>query len=84
MTLDNLPTDTPARISAVDWSQLVEEEARRLRALGLDVGAVVRVEHRGVLFGRDPLAIRIGRMMVALRRVHACAMSVEALVEVGA
>jgi len=65
----------------VDWDSLVEEEAQRLRALGLDVGARVSVTHRGVFAGRDPLAITVGRMTVALRRVHARAMQVEVMTE---
>jgi ferrous iron transport protein A len=79
ITLDALPRGTAARIVAVDWGALVDEEAQRLRALGLDVGARIAVAHRGVMAGRDPLAITIGRMTVALRRVHARAMSVEAI-----
>ena len=81
MTLDTLPIGQRARIVAVDWSQLVDDEAQRLRALGLDEGARVEVSHRGVLGGRDPIAVMIGRMTVALRRVHAQAMRVEALAE---
>lgn len=77
MTLDLLPIGQTARIVAVDWPALVEEEALRLRALGLDAGAEVSVAHRGVFAGRDPLAITVGRMTVALRRVHARAMQVE-------
>ena len=38
--------------------------------------------NRGVFGGRDPIAITVGRMTVALRRVHAAAMEVET-VEVG-
>jgi len=79
MTLDLLPIGRRARIVAVDWSQLVAEEAQRLRALGLDEGARIAVSHRGVLGGRDPIAVMIGRMTVALRRVHAQAMQVEAI-----
>lgn len=78
MTLDLLPVGQNARIVAVDWAQLVDEEAQRLRALGLDTGAKVAVAHRGVFAGADPLAITVGRMTVALRRVHARAMTVEA------
>lgn len=78
MTLDSLPTGHSARITAVDWAQLADEEGQRLRALGLDVGAKVSVSHRGVFAGSDPLAIGIGRMTVALRRVHARAMHIEA------
>lgn len=77
MTLDLLPIGQRARIVAVDWSCLAEEEAQRLRALGIDEGARVAVAHRGVFGGRDPLAIMIGRMNVALRRAHAQAMQVE-------
>ncbi|GGC42431.1 hypothetical protein GCM10011371_32300 [Novosphingobium marinum] len=64
---------------AVDWSRLVSEEALRLRALGIDVGAQIRVAHRGVFGGRDPLAIEIGRTTVAVRRAHAEAVEVEQL-----
>jgi len=77
MTLDLLPIGQNARIVAVDWPVLVEEEALRLRALGLDTGAEVSVAHRGVFAGRDPLAVTVGRMTVALRRIHARAMQVE-------
>ncbi|GHA08453.1 hypothetical protein GCM10011617_31210 [Novosphingobium arvoryzae] len=79
MTLDLLPPGTRALITAVDWSALVAEEAARLQALGLDVGARVAVAHRGVFGGRDPIALTVGRMTVALRRAHARAMQVEAL-----
>ena len=77
MTLDLLPVGQRARIVAVDWSLLVEEEAQRLCALGLDEGARVAVSHRGVFAGSDPLAVMVGRMTVALRRSHARAMQVE-------
>ena len=77
MQLDELPLGQPARITAVDWAQLVPEEGQRLRALGIDSGAKVMLAYRGVFAGRDPLALEIGRMTVALRRVHARAMTVE-------
>ncbi len=77
MTLDLLPVGQPARIVAVDWACLADDEAQRLRALGIEEKAEVTVAHRGVLGGRDPLAISIGRMTVALRRAHAQAMQVE-------
>lgn len=77
MQLDELSLGTAARIVAVDWPALVPEEAQRLRALGIDVGAKVSLAYRGVFSGRDPLAVEIGRMTVALRRAHARAMTVE-------
>ena len=79
MTLDMLPIGRRARIVAIEWSLLASEEARRLRALGLEEGASVEVAHRGVFGGRDPLAVTIGRMSVAIRRAHATAMQVEPL-----
>ena len=42
-------------------------EARRLRELGFDEGVGVEVLHRARL-GGGPIACRIGRMTVALRR----------------
>ncbi len=81
MTLDELPLGMPARIASVDWSALVAEEAQRLQSLGIDAGARVTLAYRGVFAGRDPLAVEIGRMTVALRRVHARAMTVEPITE---
>jgi len=77
MTLEGLERGQRARIVAVDWSGMAAEDAVRLRALGLDAGA--RVAHRGVFAGRDPLAVMIGRMTVAVRRAHAAAMEIEPL-----
>ncbi|MXO75051.1 ferrous iron transport protein A [Altererythrobacter aerius] len=79
MTLEGLERGHRARIVAIDWSRLPREDAARLRALGLDEGARVAVAHRGVLGGRDPLAVMVGRMTVAVRRVHAAAMEIEPL-----
>lgn len=79
MTLDLLPAGRYARIVAVDWPALVPEEAQRLRSLGLEEGARVAVAHRGVFGGKDPIAVSVGRMTVAVRRVHAAAMQVEEL-----
>lgn len=79
MTLDELGMGVPARIAGVDWSAVAEDEAKRLQALGIDEGAEISISHRGVFAGRDPLAIRIGSMTVALRRSHAHAIAVEAL-----
>lgn len=77
MTLDHLPIGQRAAIVAIDWPSLVDEEARRLQALGIDVGARVAIAHRGIFAGSDPIALTIGRMTVALRRAHARAMTVE-------
>ncbi len=77
MTLDTLPLNAPAYITAIDWTAIPETEGHRLRSLGLDAGAPVEALHRGILFWRDPLAVRVGRMTVALRRKVAAAISCE-------
>lgn len=79
MTLDQLEHDRPARIAKVDWERLAGDEAKRLRALGVDEGAELAVIHRGVFGTRDPLALRLGNMTIALRRSHALAIEVAPL-----
>ena len=79
MTLDTLPALTSAEITGIDWTALAPDEGKRLRALGFDGGATVAIAHRGIFVGKDPIAVQIGRMTVALRRVHARAMTVRVL-----
>ena len=76
LTLDRLERGLPARVVSVGWAELGETEANRLRHFGFDEGAKVELLHQGP-FGRDPLAIRIGRMTVAIRRSHALAVRVQ-------
>ena len=78
MTHDLLESEKLATIVTVNWTVLADDEAKRLQALGIDTGAEVTVMHRGIFGTRDPLAIRIGRMTVALRRSHALAIEVTA------
>lgn len=77
LTLDTLAPMARAEITAVDWSVLAPDEGKRLRALGIDEGARIAVAHRGIFIGRDPIALIVGRMTVAIRRVHARAMTVK-------
>jgi ferrous iron transport protein A len=76
VSLDLLKVGTRARVSAVDWASLDESEACRLRHFGFDEGVTVEPLHLGP-FGRDPIAIRVGRMTVAIRRRHAGAIQVQ-------
>ena len=75
LSLDQLPFRTPAVVAAIDWRALDEGDAKRLRNLGFDEGVEIESLH-GAPFGKDPLAVRIGRMMVALRRAQARAVTV--------
>ena len=78
MTLDGFDSGRNARITRVDWSSLAEDEGKRLKALGVDEGAEVAILHRGIFGTRDPIAMRLGNMTIAIRRSHARAISVEA------
>lgn len=53
-----------------------EELERRLLEMGFVEGAAFEVLHEG-LFGRDPIAVRIDDMRVALRRREAAAVTVQ-------
>ena len=75
VSLDQLPIGMRALIAAIDWDGLEQAEAARLKHFGFDEGVAVEPLHCGP-FGRDPLAIRVGRMTVAIRRAHARAVRV--------
>ena len=75
LNLDQLPLGSRALIAAIDWDRLDPAEAARLKHFGFDEGVAVEPLHCGP-FGRDPLAIRVGRMTVAIRRAHARAVRV--------
>jgi ferrous iron transport protein A len=60
------------RHEAVDPAEL----ERRLLEMGFVEGAAVEILHEG-LFGRDPIAVRVDDMRVALRRREAAAVIVQ-------
>jgi len=74
-SLTAFPHRQPGTVSAIEWDRLAAPEARRLRELGFDEGASIEVLHRS-RFGQGPIACRIGRMTVALRRAVAGAIHV--------
>ena len=76
LRLDLLPMRTDATIRAIDWASLGTADSRRLRNLGFDDGVAVRPLHAAPV-SQDPIAVRVGRMTVAIRRAHARAMTVE-------
>lgn len=75
VSLVTLPRHKRATVAMIDWTMLAAPEARRLRELGFDEGVDVEVLHRATI-GRGPIACRIGRMTVALRRAVADAIHV--------
>ena len=75
LTLDLLPLGRRAIVASIEWESLDDGEACRLKNFGFDDGISVEPLHLGP-FGRDPLAVRVGRMTVAIRRIHARAIRV--------
>lgn len=75
LDLQTIPRHQPATVATIEWERLAPPEARRLRELGFDEGVAVQVLHRSRL-GGGPIACRIGRMTVALRRAVAGAIKV--------
>lgn len=75
LSLDQLKVGAKARVLSIDWDALDQAEGCRLRHFGFDEGIAVEPLHLGP-FGRDPIAVRVGRMTVAIRRKHAGAIKV--------
>lgn len=65
--IDSLLPGEVALIAAIDRAGLAPETAQRLCELGFDEGVDVEILHRAP-FGGDPMAVRVGNMVVALRR----------------
>lgn len=70
-----------AVVTAVNWSTMSDAEGARLRALGLEEGVSVERLHKGMFGLNDPLALKVGRMKIAVRKSHASAITVEAVTE---
>jgi ferrous iron transport protein A len=75
--LDQLPLNRAAVIRSIDWDVLPDQEGHRLRSLGIEPGVTIEAMHKGILMWRDPLAVRVGRMTVALRTNVAAAIDCE-------
>jgi len=76
-TITALAPGETALIAAIDRAGLAPETAQRLCELGFDEGVDVEILHRAP-FGGDPIAVRVGNMVVALRRDMASLIEVEA------
>lgn len=76
IALDKLAMRQTAEIASIDWASMSEAEGSRLRALGLDEGVAVEKLHKGMFGFSDPIALKVGRMKIAVRKSHAQAISV--------
>ncbi len=76
LRLTELPLRQPAYVDLIDWDALTASDGQRLREFGLCEGASVEALHHGGLLGRGPIACRVGRMTIAMRRSHAAAITV--------
>ena len=75
--IDTLAVGETALIASIDRAGLDPYTAQRLCELGFDEGVDVEIMHRAP-FGGDPLAVRVGNMVVALRREMARLIEIEA------
>jgi ferrous iron transport protein A len=76
LRLDTLPPNIPATIAQINWSALSSTAAKRLKAFGFEDGAKIEILHFGGIVAKDPIAFRIGRMTIALRRDQAACVTV--------
>lgn len=81
--LETLAPRVPSTIVAIDRSGVDPATADRLHELGFDEGVDVELLHRAPM-GGDPMAVRVGNMVVALRRSMARLIEVEAAGGAGA
>lgn len=75
MQLSHLRRGQQARIQHIDAP---ENLTRKLLEMGLEEGMEVSLLHEGPI-ARDPMAIRLGDRVIALRRRDADSITVEAL-----
>jgi ferrous iron transport protein A len=76
LLLHQLPLRQPAFVDQVDWDSLSLSEAQRLREFGVYEGASVEALHRAGLLGGGAMTCQVGRMTIAMRRIHANAITV--------
>lgn len=74
--LEQLVPGEVATIAAIDRGGIDPATAQRLHELGFDEGVDIELLHRAP-FGGDPLAVRVGNMVVALRRSMAQLIEIE-------
>ncbi len=79
--LSDLKIGDKSTISGFDTSRVEDKEfaadlEERLLEIGFEEGLAVEVLHQGFI-GGDPIAVKIGSMTVALRKMEAAAIIVE-------
>ena len=65
--IERLGRGETATIIAIDRAGIDPGTAQRLHELGFDEGVDIELLHKAP-FGGDPMAVRVGNMVVALRR----------------
>ena len=73
--IDQLAAGLPAIITGIDRVACGDTIWRRLHEMGFDEGVDVEVLHKAPL--GDPIALRVGNMMIAIRRAEAALIGVE-------
>lgn len=76
MHIGELSPGQTATVSRIDDAGGNARDARRLRELGFDEGVEVEMRHRAAI-GGDPIAVRVGGNIVAMRWAFARLVEVE-------
>ena len=78
--LSEAPVATMLRVNGIDTSADCAI-SRRLMELGFIKGSLIEVRHEGPI-SKDPIAVLVRGMVVALRRYEAALVSVETIPEI--
>lgn len=73
--IDQLAAGVPAVITGIDRAACGDLVWRRLHEMGFDEGVDVEVMHKAPL--GDPIALRVGNSLIALRRAQAALIEVD-------
>lgn len=76
MILANMMPGERGHVAAIDWDRIPVPEGRRLRDHGLVEGANIELFDRDSLSANDPIAVRIGHVIVTIDRAHATAIGI--------
>lgn len=76
MNLLEAPTSCPLRVSSMTLNGTNDIIVRRLMELGFIDGSIIELRHEAPFF-KDPIAVLVRGMVVALRRYEAELISVE-------
>ncbi len=74
--LAHLKPGERGHVVAIDWGRIPVRDSRRLREIGLVLGATIEVFGRDDVSPSDAITVRIDTRIVAVDRMHATAIAI--------